>query len=164
MTAFVRTQQRLIRVDAITSVDLSQLEQLRVVIHHRDGVDCAEGPDAIDAVYILRPSALEGRRFRYVRHSWAIHNLFAHPMMQVLAWCRQVKLGLWLHDITVPRPRGLLVDGHQHRFRPRHRQSTSTSTSKRTKLTRGCFLDSVSAVQIHLRHFADLSRNQSGAV
>jgi hypothetical protein len=93
-------------VDAITSVDCSRLETLEVTVHHRDGVDVASGLDAIDVVMVTRPSALEGKRLRFVRHAWAVHNLVGHPLMQILVWLGARRLGLAVHDATVPRPRG----------------------------------------------------------
>ena len=61
--------------------------------------------DAIDAVMALRPSALEGKRLRWARHAWALHNLVGHPLLQLLVWLGQTKLGMAVHDGTVPRPR-----------------------------------------------------------
>jgi hypothetical protein len=43
---------------------------------------------------------------RSKEHMWAIHNLFAHPLMQILAWFRLYKQAIWIHNITVPKPRG----------------------------------------------------------
>jgi len=34
---------------------------------------------------------------------WAVHNLIAHPIMEILRWFGLSKLGDWLHDETVPR-------------------------------------------------------------
>ena len=103
---FIRVGARLVNVAAVTSVDCARIEQLAVTVHHRDGVDEVTGPDAIDVVMALRPSALEGRRMRHVRHAWAVHNLVGHPLMQLLAWLGQREWGLAVHDATVPRPRG----------------------------------------------------------
>jgi hypothetical protein len=103
---FVRVGARLVAVDAITSVDCARIEALEVAVHHRDGVDVASGPDAIDVVMALRPSALEGRRLRFARHAWALHNLVGHPLLQILVWVGARRLGLAVHDATVPRARG----------------------------------------------------------
>ncbi len=62
------------------------------------------GQPAIDLVMRLCPSALEGRKFKYARHSWAFHNLIAHPLMQLLAFVGKSKAGLAIHDMTIPRP------------------------------------------------------------
>jgi len=63
-------------------------------------------PDAIDVVMALRPSALEGRRMRFARHAWAVHNLVGHPLLQVLVWLGARRLGMAVHEGTVPRARG----------------------------------------------------------
>ncbi len=52
----------------------------------------------------LDPAFFEGRRFRWVRSSWALHNLVGHPLLQLLAWVGHTPLGLRVHDATVPRP------------------------------------------------------------
>jgi hypothetical protein len=34
--------------------------------------------------------------------SWKVHNLLAHPAMEVLSWFGAVELGNRLHDATLP--------------------------------------------------------------
>lgn len=106
MPGFVRVGERLLRASAITSVDTTRLEDLEVTVHHEDGKFRASGSDAIDVVMALRPSALEGRRLRFARRAWAVHNLVGHPLMQALAWVGLRELGLWVHDATAPRALG----------------------------------------------------------
>lgn len=60
---------------------------------------------ALELVWTLKPSALEGKRFRWYKHAWAFHNLIAHPVMQLLAWCGLYTQAMWVHDATTPRPR-----------------------------------------------------------
>jgi hypothetical protein len=103
---FIRAGARLVAVDAITSVDCSRIEALEVTVHHRDGVDVASGPDAIDLAMALQPSVMEGRKLRFARHAFAVHNLLGHPLLQILVWLGARRAGLWVHDTTVPRPRG----------------------------------------------------------
>jgi len=105
MPSFIRAGARIVNVDAVTSVDCARIEELEVVVRHRDGVETVTGPDAIDVVMALRPSALEGKRLRWVRHAWAVHNLVGHPLLQVCVWLGQRRLGMAIHDATVPRPR-----------------------------------------------------------
>jgi hypothetical protein len=102
---FIRAGTRVINVDAVTSVDCSRVEALEVTVHHRDGVEEVTGADAIDVVMALRPSVLEGKRLRWVRNAWAVHNLVGHPLLQIFVWVGQRRLGLAIHDATVPRPR-----------------------------------------------------------
>jgi len=33
---------------------------------------------------------------------WAIHNLFAHPVGEILYWLGLENWGNWLHDATIP--------------------------------------------------------------
>jgi hypothetical protein len=106
VSSFIRAGMRVINVDAVTSVDCSRIEELVVTVHHRDGVEEVLGGDAIDVVMALRPSALEGKRLRWVRNAWAVHNLVGHPLLQIFVWVGQRRLGLAIHDATVPRPRG----------------------------------------------------------
>ncbi len=62
------------------------------------------GPDAIEAVLLLKPSITEGLRLGWQKRAWAVHNLIGHPGMQLLAWLGFAKLGIALHDRTIPRP------------------------------------------------------------
>jgi len=101
---FVRAGQRLIAVGAIRSADFSDVESLRVIIVHAEGTDVAEGIHAIEALMELKPSALEGRRLKWAKRAWVIHNLIGHPLMQVLALLRLHRQALRVHDATVPRP------------------------------------------------------------
>jgi hypothetical protein len=105
MPSFVRIGRRLVSTAAITSVDTDRIEDLEVTVRHQGGIDVASGIDAIEVVMALRPSALEGRRLRFARRAWAVHNLVGHPLMQALAWLGLRELGLWVHDATVPKPR-----------------------------------------------------------
>ncbi len=49
------------------------------------------------------------RRWLYLEFWWAIHNLVAHPLMQLLWWaslCGLIRslarLSDWTHEVTVP--------------------------------------------------------------
>lgn len=67
-------------------------------------VDTVSGFGGQELIYRLRPSALEGKRFKWRKHMWAIHNIFGHPLMQILAWMRCYKAAMWIHDVTTPQP------------------------------------------------------------
>ncbi|OPZ34125.1 MAG: hypothetical protein BWY99_02652 [Synergistetes bacterium ADurb.BinA166] len=84
-------------------LDLDRLEEGVVVYDGRE----IRGQAAIDLVMRRCPEALEGRRLRWARNAWAFHNLVAHPLLQLLHWAGLTKLGLRIHDATVPRPSGL---------------------------------------------------------
>lgn len=102
---FILAGDALIAEDAVRDVDLSALEQLRIVIRHDGGAAVAEGIQAIEALMHLKPSAMEGRRLRWARHAWAFHNLVGHPVMQLLAFVGLRRLAIAAHDGTVPRPK-----------------------------------------------------------
>ena len=108
MTDFFRAGDRLVRLSSVAEVDVARLVDCRVVVFLVDGSNLElTGPDAIELVLLTKPSALEGRRLKWVRHAWAIHNLFGHPAMQILSFFRQYKLAILLHDATTPGPIGV---------------------------------------------------------
>jgi len=99
---FVKVGRGAVAIDAIARIELRGDE---VVLAERSGAEhVLDGFDAIEAVLLLAPQLLEGRRLRWRRHAWAIHNLIAHPAMQVAAWLGAPQLGIAIHDATVPRP------------------------------------------------------------
>lgn len=105
---FVRIGSALIPDERIQSVDLSALDDSQLTVSLDNGIQyTVYGHDAFDFVMRTRPESMEGKRLRFARHAWAVHNLVAHPALQVLHWLGLTKLGLWVHDITVPRPKGV---------------------------------------------------------
>lgn len=91
----------------IARVDISGLERGVVTVHMKDSTSHeAHGFDAIETVMALKPSAVEGLRLRWKPHAWAFHNLVAHPVVQILAWCRLKRAAVRFHDWTTPVPRG----------------------------------------------------------
>lgn len=104
MGTFFRAGDSLLRLSDVREVDVRHLADYRVSVRLTDErVFDLAGPDAIELVLLTKPSAMEGRRLRWVRHRWALHNLVGHPGMQVLVWLRLSKLGIWLHEVTTPR-------------------------------------------------------------
>lgn len=101
---YFRAGDQILPIAGIYSVDTAQLERHEVTVFHRDGVFRLTGADAIDLVMIVKPSALEGRRLRWVRGAWAGHNIVGHVGMQILAWLKIPTWGVWLHETTTPRP------------------------------------------------------------
>ncbi len=100
---FIQTDMELIRLDRVERIDLSQFAELgEVTVYHAHGSSVARGVYAIEALLLLKPSALEGAAVRWIRHAWLIHNLVGHPLMQLLALCGWRKAALWIHDTTVP--------------------------------------------------------------
>lgn len=105
--SFVRVGADLVVAESeIQELDCTGLESYRVSVTLRSGrVLELRDQQALDLVMAIKPSAFEGKRFRFARHAWAFHNLVAHPVLQVLAWFGLAKLGFRIHDATVPRPR-----------------------------------------------------------
>ena len=91
----------------VLAIDTSDLEDLRVVISTLSHGDVEVfGIQAIEAVMLLKPSALESRRLRWIKNAWAVHNLVGHPLMQVAAFFGFYRIAMAIHDTTVPKPRG----------------------------------------------------------
>lgn len=110
---FFRAGDQILPIAGIYSVDTTKLERHEVVVFHHDGVFRLTGADAIDLVMIVKPSALEGRRLRWVRGAWAGHNIVGHVGMQILAWLKIPTWGVWLHEATTPRPQNQRPSGQR---------------------------------------------------
>lgn len=90
----------------VKEIRIAEIENAVVDIETLDGeVFRATGTDAIEAVMLLKPSALEGRRLKWKKHAWAIHNLVGHPIMQIMAWMGFGQAAVRFHDWTTPTPR-----------------------------------------------------------
>ena len=103
---FIHYNEKLTNSDDIDWVDFSNLvEKGYIRIYHKDGeYDIVEGPQAFDVIMRLSPAALEGKRAKYHRHAWAVHNIIGHPLMQIFSWLGFPQIGLAIHDKTVPNP------------------------------------------------------------
>ncbi len=98
---------RIIPVAQITGLDISGLVTEEVVIvTTTEGDFIATGFHAIEAVMAIKPSAMEGRRLRWRKGAWAVHNMIGHPVMQILAWFGFGAAAVRFHDWTTPRPLG----------------------------------------------------------
>lgn len=92
----------------VLAIDTTDLEDLRVVLTTLSHGDVeVNGIQAIEAVMLLKPSALENRRLRWVKRAWMVHNIVGHPLMQFLAFFRFYRTAMAVHDLTVPKPRGI---------------------------------------------------------
>lgn len=90
----------------VKEVRIADVENEIVTIETLNGdLYTAEGFDAIEAVMALKPSAMEGRRLKWRKNAWVMHNFFGHPLMQLLALMGFKRRAIWLHDVTTPRPR-----------------------------------------------------------
>jgi len=103
---YVKTGEHLLAVDRIDSADYSRIEDLILVVECDGRSITIEGIDALESAMVLRPSILEGKKLRWAKHRWLLHNLIGHPLMQILAMLKLYEWAFWVHDSTVPTPRG----------------------------------------------------------
>lgn len=105
---YVEINSQIIKTSDIKQIDLSNLISETINVILEDGTKhIVNGFDALEIIYLVHPSSLEGNnKIKFNKHMWAIHNLIAHPVMQLLAWCKQYKRAIWIHDITIPKPIG----------------------------------------------------------
>ena len=98
--------QTLVPISDIVKVDISDLVSETIIVHLKDGSnEHVIGFFALELIWMLKPSLLEGNlTVKWNKHMWAIHNIIAHPLMQILSWFRLYEQAIWIHDITVPKP------------------------------------------------------------
>jgi hypothetical protein len=103
---FIHYDKQILNADTIRWIECTNLVNGGYIrLYLQDGSsELVEGPAAFDVVMRLCPEALEGEQAKYKRHAWAIHNLLGHPLMQVFSWLGLSKVGIKIHDITVPNP------------------------------------------------------------
>lgn len=107
MDKFFKANDTTYNVDEIKRIHTAKIEQLEILVRMKDdSTVIVEGLEAIDLMMMVKPSVFEGRRMRFPKRMWIVHNLIAHPLMQILALIGFRKQALWLHEVTVPRPLG----------------------------------------------------------
>lgn len=105
MISYIKAQNTLIPSDQIIQVDIDRIEEGLVIVATKEGIFECHGFDAIETVMLLKPSALEGKRFKWNKNAWAFHNIVAHPIVQILSWLGFKKEAVRFHDYTTPKPR-----------------------------------------------------------
>lgn len=105
---FVNINSQIVKLNDIKKIDLSLLKTETIIVTMEDGEQhSVDGFAALELIYLLKPSILEGNPdIRFKKHMWAIHNIIAHPLMQILAWLKLYVQAIWIHDVTVPKPKG----------------------------------------------------------
>lgn len=75
-----------------------------VIVTYRDNLDIefVKGVEALNLIMALAPNVLEGKRGKYRKHAWAIHNLIGHPLMQIFSWLGLAEAAIKVHDLTIP--------------------------------------------------------------
>ena len=106
--AFLKLDSSLIERGEISSVDTTRLEdELLITVITKTGHSyVATNINAIEFIMQTRPGLLEGKKLKWAKNMWIIHNLFAHPLMQIFSWFKAYHLAMWIHDVTVPKPQG----------------------------------------------------------
>lgn len=103
---FVHYNGKIVNTNDITNISIEDLPEKGFIMVKRIGFidEVVKGPEAVNLIMRLCPEALEGKKLKYLRHRWAVHNLIGHPLMQLLSWLHLTPLGLKIHDLTVPNP------------------------------------------------------------
>ena len=102
---FLHFNSNIYNSNEIKSVDCSNyVDNGFIRVHLASRSETVSGPEAFNVIQTLCPAVLEGKRAKYVRHAWAVHNLIGHPLMQIFSWLRLPALGIKIHDVTVPQP------------------------------------------------------------
>jgi len=103
---FVHYNKKIINTDTISCITYDDFVEWGIIhVHYRDKeFDCVKGMEATNLIMTICPSAIDGAQAKHVRHSWAIHNLIGHPLMQLFSWLHLTRLAIWIHDHTVPEP------------------------------------------------------------
>jgi hypothetical protein len=103
---FFRYGNILLPISHITSIHLDDLEKTGSIIVEIDygRIIKLTIVDSYDLLMQIKPSALEGKRLKWLKNKWLIHNLIGHPLMQLLAFFGFGKLGIKIHEATIPTP------------------------------------------------------------
>lgn len=102
----VNLSSMLVQASMIRSIDVSNLESQTIsVTLIDDRIVEVTGFAAVELVWLVKPSAIEGLPYiKWNKNAWVIHNMIAHPLMQILAWFKLYKWAIKVHDVTVPKP------------------------------------------------------------
>jgi hypothetical protein len=106
---FINLGDELVLTSAVATISFTDIEQGYVYVTTKVNtkIYVVDGFAALELVWLFKPSALEGNnKIKWHKHVWAVHNLIAHPLMQILAWFKLYKQAIWIHDVTVPKPIG----------------------------------------------------------
>lgn len=116
MNFFFKSDDCLYPIHKIEHIDFSEIERLKITIFLEEPVKftttitsvIVKDVDCIQFVMDNCPEILEGKRMRWVRYQWVVHNFLGHPIMQLLSFFGMHKLGLRFHHWTVPRPKNVI--------------------------------------------------------
>lgn len=104
---FIKCNNFLFKKEDITFIDCNHIESLKIKIKIKSNEEFViEGITALELIMQIKPSMLEGKRLKWHKNMWLIHNMIGHPLMNVFALFRCYKLAFWIHEITIPKPLG----------------------------------------------------------
>lgn len=102
---YLKIDRELINSDHILKIDCSNIERLIIVVHLLTGDTLiVNGIEAIELVMKSNPSMIEGKRLKFRKNMWIIHNIIGHPLMQIFSLFKMYKFAMWIHDVTIPKP------------------------------------------------------------
>lgn len=102
---FIHANNTIINSDAISHIDCeSYFEDGSIGLSCGEVYHVLDGHEATDAIMRLCPSFFEGKKAKYIRRAWMVHNFIGHPLMQILSLLGMKKLAFHVHDATIPRP------------------------------------------------------------
>lgn len=103
---FVHFNNNIYNTSEVKWVDCTDYVSKGIIrVHLAYRMEIVSGADALSVIQTLCPAVLEGKRAKYVRHAWAVHNLIGHPLMQIFSWLHLPSLGIKIHDATIPDPK-----------------------------------------------------------
>ena len=107
-TEFVKIGDLLVNTRSIRCVNCVNIEKLQATVWFTDESKLTvDGMDALQLLMKLSPSILEGKRLRWPKFVWLVHNLIGHPIMGVLSLFGLYKWAFWVHDSTIPHAIGI---------------------------------------------------------
>lgn len=104
---FIHYKNRIVNSDSISHITCDRLET-EGIIHLRladYSNEVVEGHEAVDIIMRICPNYFEGRRWKYMKAAWVVHNFIGHPFMQVFMWLGLKSTAMKIHDCTIPVPR-----------------------------------------------------------
>jgi hypothetical protein len=106
---FVKNGQHVIPITDIRFLDYSRISELVITVETFSGVRYVfRNIDAIEVALQVKPDLIEGvPSIKWKKFSWFVHNVFAHPLMQILCLVKMYRLAFYIHDKTVPGTKSL---------------------------------------------------------
>ena len=103
---FINCNKKILNTNTIRKIDYSRyIETGNITLFLEKEIIEVGIPESTDIIMRLCPNALEGHRAKYYKRAWMLHNLIGHPLMQLFSLLGISKLGIMIHDKTIPRPK-----------------------------------------------------------